>query len=131
METSLQNELDKVKSFLIDKKYARTASISSKLKIKSSNLNQIISILEGEGFLELKKVLYRGNRINKVFLLNGEESITEERKRFQREIDGLTIGKACFESPCFFCPHFDMCSEENAVNYLNCPKLNAWIEKPI
>ena len=133
-------ELDRVKNFLIEKETAKQSTLSSTLKITPARLNDIISTLEKDGFLEKKKTVQNGHQINTVMLVKNEldktlyknayKNLTEVEARCNGEKMAIR-GMAIFESPCFFCNRLETCGEDSTINYYNCPRLNEWISKPL
>ncbi len=133
--------MQRVREYITEKETAKQSSISSTLKITPSRLNSIIGDLEREGFLEKRKALDRGHQINTVVLVKSELSPTVYKEAQEADVDEkeadrdadrtIGTGKTMFASPCFFCAKLETCGEDVIINYLNCPKLNDFISKPL
>ncbi len=120
----------------MEKETAHQKSICSTLKISPARVNEIISVLEHEGFLEKKKSVRNGRQINTVVLIKNDldphSYIDSQNEEPQKDkVQNPIEGRAIFESPCFFCNQLDTCGEDSKLSYLNCPRLNDWINKPL
>ncbi|MHA1792501.1 MAG: hypothetical protein ACTSVI_07640 [Promethearchaeota archaeon] len=135
MEEIYSKDVRKLKDLLIQKQEIRQSRLKAMLKLNSQAIKEIISILEKEGFLEKKKEIYRGHRVNKLILSTYKEheknkiiaGSLQQKKNAEIQTKDR-VWSFMDESPCFFCSNFENCDKDSIINYINCPKLNNWIK---
>lgn len=125
----VDKDLEKVKSFLLERDSVKQSAISSSLRINPGKVSEILTVLEDEGIVRKYKQVHNGHAVNTVAVIKPTSPLPAVVTR--ATTDNGPTGRVFFESPCFFCKQLDTCGNNTTLNFYNCPKLNAWIEKDL